>query len=525
MRLKMIERIKNVFSAESKDVFKDTIAVSLIIGIIAHAYIYINSVYGHDSLSVAFDRVYQSASGTRWFQDVLYNLTNFTNAPWLAGLICMLILSVSSYEIVDLFKVKRYISIFLISGIVITNPTVIASNLYEFPFVFFFAIIFMITAIWIVERTDYLSMTTMLISVSFIALSLGTYAGYIAVYPTLVCLIVIRDIIGGKPFAENIKKIGVNVGLFVSGVALYYVIERLCLKFQKLEIPYYGTRDSLTAFVGIKAYVYGWYRGYIDFFNYVLGRTERFQYVPTVLTILLLAIGFVILAYYFIQIKGIANKILLAGIVIMLPLFVNFSYLATAGMLHYLFYFSFALVFVFCVVLSEKMLSSDFAFKCSLSGLAIVIAALFVWHGFVLSNSAYSKAENMYVRTVSICTRLLDDIEDVYTGDEEVILIGTIDMNDVFFNTEYSNVTNILGGLGHVDPNYNNMFAFGHKEKQFLQNIMGSSLEYYYCEDKKECVDTYISSSAFKSVVQEMPQYPCKGSVINVGEYIIVNLQ
>ena len=154
-----------------------------------------------------------------------------------------------------------------------------------------------------------------------------------------------------------------------------------------------------------------------------------------------------------------------------------------------------------------------------------MLSVLFVWYGFVLSNSAYAKVENMYVRTVSICTRLLDDIEDNYTGKEEVVLIGTIDMHDAFFNDGYSEVTDILGGLGYVNPNYNNMFAFGQKEIPFLKNIMGSSLDYYYCEDKNECIEKYVEEKAAQNEIIDMPQYPCKGSVINVGEYIIVNLQ
>lgn len=511
---------------------KESAFFSLLFILLAHAVIYLTPIYGHDNIVVAINRVHQSATGTRWLQDWFLEPVGFINSSWFNGIICSIILIIVTVQIIDVLEIRKRVLVFFAAGIIITNPTVINSNLYGWPFLFFFANLFMTSAVWILVRKDegkkHLAYDCL--AVLFVCFGCATYGGYIGVFPTLYSLKIVVDIMKGTDIRKSFISTIRGIIVFVFGVALYYVIERFALSIKGITaIEEYGTRNSVTHYIGINQYLYGVGRAYIDFVNYLLGRTHRFGYVPSLLSILCILVGIISFCYYCYEKKVKKQSLVFLFIIAILePMLVNLIYVAAAGFAHTLMLFTFAIVYVFCIKLFEMgFCNTDICAKKKniLCSAGMIVFALFVYYGTFLSNVAYTRAENMYTRTLSICTRLLDRIEMNYTGNEDVVLIGTIDMYSDYFNSTESESLNILYGMTYIDPYYNNSFAFGGKEITYLTNIMGSGLKYTQYSNVVEAVDEMQNiSDEEKKAIKQMQPFPQKDSVIKMGDHIMVLL-
>lgn len=532
----MIEKIKNyiLHDCSDEEAKKTSLLFSFIFIVLSHTVIYVTPLYGHDNIVIAMDRVHQSATGTRWLQDWFLEMVGFVNSTWFNGLICIALLIIITVQIIDVFDVRKRIFIILSAGLIITNPTIINSNLYGWPFLFFFACSFMTSAAWIMLKMNGKVSKIAIYGMAILLICFGcaTYGGYIAVFPTLLSLKILLDILTGKEFKENISNTVKGVVLFIAGVALYYAIERVSLKILGVaSIEEYGTRNSVTHFIGVQKYLYGVERAYFDFVNYLIGRTDRFGYVPSILSLACVAVACFSLVYIVYKNRnGIskANLFFVLFIIVLEPMLVNLIYVAAAGFAHALMFFSFVLVYVFAIKISEIALSNyctNGVTKKVLFSASVIITTLLVYYGIFLSNVAYTRAENCYTRTVSICTRLLDRIEMNYTGSEDVILIGTIDMHSNYFKSEESDSLSMLYGMTYVDPMYNNSFAFGGKEITYLTQIMGSGLEYHSFDNKKNTVSQLEGlNSIEKEKIEKMSVFPMENSVINIGNHVIVCL-
>lgn len=520
---KTSEYVKN--NERLKTSFISTYVMSLI----TNAFIYLNPVYAHDSCSLSTWPCYNSYTAARWFQSYLYNITDWTNATWLSGLLSTFFMFIAVYEIIVCIDIKKNINIWLVAALCVTDATAIATNLYGEQYVIFAALLFgCVSARMMISSNIRNRFIRSIIIILLACLCAATYGVYFAVIPTLVLMSLVIDIFRSKSSKQVVSNGLLCLAQMFAGLLLYFIILQLFLKKGSQGLQHYYGEDNLskasTSLSGLK-YVPEVYKNFV---KYYLGM-KPYRFVPTILSVLIvIATLFLMVIVFYTKRNSIANKktniIVMIIIAILFPIAVELEIIVTNNGVHYLMYFANVFVYIAAVKMIE-VISDDVQTKCVLikivNSTLLTSICIFVCYGVVIANEAYTHVENMYERELSISTRILNDIEDNYTGNEDVVIVGKIDYDDTYFKSNYQNMTK-LTDLGIADPKFANGFTYGGNMVAILRDIMGSNLRYIDCPDEGQLNACNELSEQEKKEILDMPLYPIKGSIKKMGKHIVV---
>ena len=187
-------------SKKIKKEWKIAILSTIVIGIITHLYIMVNVIPNHDSLY----NIYATQNITklgRWFLQYACGLSSYYSLPWVIGSISIVLISITSAIIVELFGVKKKLNIILLSGILVTFPTIASSFTYMYTMDgYMFALMFSALAVLLSYKYKY----GFLLGAILICLSLGIYQSYVSVAILLCILKIMLSIINGNSKKELI---------------------------------------------------------------------------------------------------------------------------------------------------------------------------------------------------------------------------------------------------------------------------------------------------------------------------------
>ncbi len=495
---------------EEWDRLKACLIPTFVIGLIAHAYGFLHNIFAHDSLN-AF---YADATEEKWkialgrflvpvFRKILVGPVAL---PWVIGLISLLFISVSMYFITKMFDVdyNRKLPIILIAGVMVTNVTItsgVSTYIYELHFDML-ALLFSCLAAYLWSKYDKVGWYAL--SSLLLAMSVALYQSYFEVFVILLILFSVVRLLDGDKFADVFKKIFKGFIVTAAGMGVYFVSNKVVFLITGIEPQVRTSTFNISA------------KSILTMFK----RIGKFYLEPAsvystvlfgVINALLLAlvVVFIIICMKKLGKGNVKEKLLVAllGIIAL----ISIDIIAVTGTkVHDLMVYSFWILFTFPIILifSDRG-SNTKIFK----PICAVLVILILWNNILISNTAYIKRDNEQAGTLSVMTRVIDDLEDrddYVVGKSEIIFVGKIDVFEK--SEEYMPLSGMEGvRFGVIKGSYEDEWYYNSYQayfKYFLDYPLNYSDKVF--TDKKE--------------VAEMPCYPSDGYIQNIDGVLVVKL-
>lgn len=506
---------------EKREQIKYTVIVSMLIALLTHGYRFFNSIYTHDSLLmiVQNDNAWQISLG-RFFQPFIILLRGNITSGWLVGFLAAIWWTLAVLIIVIYFDLKNKVVITLISGIMISNLTVINGNAAFLPWVDIFGLALVVSLIGIFLASDD-NIAKNGIGILLLTVSLGLYQAYIEVAITIAIIILICELAKG----ERIKCIAIKAAkMLACGVAaggLYFLLWKVSQKCFGIWTSTGNNGFAHTGDFGGKGLFDFIGEAYRYFFSILFNDVQfsTFSQGSKIWEVvgkasLLLTIAFII---YSIVLNSIINKPPVINVILqfillaIFPLGANCVYILDKGIHHTLMNYSFYLIYVFALILWEKkheVIANEMK-KAKRIVPAIIVVAIFfvVWSNIVFANQIYQRIQLTEKATVSLFTRIVSDIEDeegYVPGETPVVFLGNFEDSPYLSNIQGFEQLNLYG-MGKTLATYNGL------EEAVLNYYINANINI-------QNVGQYTDE------MKKLPNYPAKDSIQFIEDCLVVKI-
>lgn len=474
---------------------------AVLLGLLIHMPMLVQDIPNHDGLdSMHFDQ--NMITSGRWFLTVACGISSYYTIPWLIGLLAMIYLGLASAVLVDFLEVKGMAAIVLISGLLVSFPSLASTFAYVFTMDGYMLALFLaILAVWLTKRKR-LGFVAGAVCLAF---SLGIYQAYLP-FAVLLCIYGILMIAMDKGELKDKLLQGLHylyMGIF--GVAGYFVILQILLKVQGKEMSsYHGGNSAGT--MGLAELLETVKKMYTDFFAFTLKGNvlinNGFSLLVVVLLVLLTAGVLLKLAAEKRWWKGPWLYILLLFLIFSLPVSTNIMLLISPevtyhALMRYQWVLYPILMVAFITGYGEKLQGSS-VWEWGI----LVTAGVLIWNFVVTDQIAYSNLQKKYEKTYAYCVRLLDRIEQTegYYQGIPIAMIGVV-------GEESYPETDITGAVTSnlIGMNSDGLLYTGSNYELFMKHYLGATLNILPPEAMAEM---YYSPE-----YREMESFPAKDSI------------
>lgn len=493
---------------------KITFFSSLIWGILAHLYTFTNKLPNHDDINSL--RGYGSGySSGRWFLaicgDFIKNMFGNYSLPWINGFLTIVLLGISACLFIKLFDIYDTLECILVSGIMITFPTV--TCLMNFMFTSYYygiAILLTFTACYLAIKSKY----GFVLALILIGCATGTYQSFFILAAGILLLYLIKDCMSKytstkEIFHESFK----FLLLLLTALLFYLIVNNLFLHIKQVELTDYQGINQMSV-ISLPEIWFGIKQTYSQFFQMLckdyLGITNtafiRFLLMATIL------LDFILGILWLLRSQNRFNKLFFILFIILFPASVNGIYIICprSPYIYALMFYSLILVWILPIILWNGVKNYPVTAKPQLNVifnwmLTICLGASILYFSRY-ANSVYLSMDFALTQAESYYTTLVTRIKSVtgYQDDLPVAYLGNIKDKTLYTSTQLFNGITVADGSRAIIGNYS--------WKKFLKTYLAFS--------PKEITDT----TAFSSMpeVQSMPCYPSDGSICKIDDVIIV---
>lgn len=437
---KQIKRYLNYLSnalKQNKKIIFCALISTFAWGTIAHGSFFLHNSFSHDSLN----ELVPSVMGNSWKIQLgrvfvpIYRLIlgEIVTTPWTIGLLSLFYIAIAVFLVAKIFKIKSRSIIVLISGIFVTNISVIsitATYIHDLDcYMFALALSVFAVYLWRKYKKGYLC------GAIPICFSLGLYQSFISVTITLIIISLIICLINEKEANKVIRNGIKGCVMLVGGGILYYVaIKVICfISGTPLLSGGYNSLDvasSTPILIFIKNIFAGWNNTFKQFFSQISIYPEFLFSVLNAIILVIIAIC-TIKALFSKELK-IKAKILLVVLVALLPISMNVVYALTNGMSHDLMHYAIWLTNLLALLMIVKSPTNSLKSALRSSLLMAVSGALLVilWSNTQVANIVYLKKDLEQKANLSLFTRIVQQIEDYpgyISGETPVVFVGKPD--------------------------------------------------------------------------------------------------
>lgn len=507
---------------------------TFVISMIAHAYAYFNSSFTTDRYRWFGHYTIRNLSGAamgKWFGQYLGFLNWNSYLPWLDGVIAIFYVSVSTYLICEVLDVKRTLSIWMTAGLIATDSCVIMANFYN-PEGFLLALVTACISVWFWHNSKLTVPVRFAGGAAFISLSLGTYGSYTTVAPTVVVLACMIMLIEGEDWRMVLKRGLEYIAEFLTGLGVYYAVQRLLLKIQDIEMLSYMNEDRLISGASFNEILYFIEIGYKNSVLRYLGDYRgKYRVMPQWMAITMLASGVLLVVILLIGNSEIHKKmgslILLTCLALVFPMSAGAIYVMAFGTVHSLMVFTYVILYVGFVKLVEMSTAdrtiTDWRGPMTgiLSMIMLACTVFVIYKGILVANMAYSRLDNLNNISNGIALRVLDRIESCegFEGNERICFVGDITDSDYFSRSRYedSDWIDLLNGIIAVDKSQANTFLYYTHLIMYMKENTEINLEIdYFDADQNTYSDVELRD------INAMPLFPADGSVCKFNDTVVV---
>ena len=490
-------------------------------GLAAHAYVFFHNTFSHDSLTefnaAVFGNDWKMQLGRVFVPAYRFLFRGDLNLPWLIGVLSLLFLYASVYLTIRIFHIHRNIILFLLGGIYAANLTVSAtaatyindldSNM--------MALLMAVLAVFLWKKLKYGYLWGMLP----LCLSLGLYQSYISTTITLVLLSLILRLLKGGEFKEVMQK-GIHAILMLIGGGLLYFV---AMKGMLLLSPVSLKEDNYNSVTGFLSLRLSALPGLIwkDYLRTVYRIVATPSAYPEWMVIgghvvLFLLAGILFWIMLWNRTKGRKERILAVVLLVIVPVAMNVAYILSGGMSHELMHFAFNLIYVFFLLLAERVEWNKLVFGIRIKKIAaaviVLMTLMILWGNVRLANTLYLKKNMEYDANMVFFTGVVDRMEmteGYRAGDTQVVFVElpVIQLTDA---PGFEKVNTIAGMWKNYVPNGTDPWSYQAYFKYVLLNpaMMAEQAVWSRMQDDPR--------------VLAMPVYPAEGSVAMIDDVLVV---
>lgn len=347
-----------------------------VFGIAAHAYAFLNPLFSHDSMTAlvadAAETRHKITLG-RFLVPLYRGMTHGSfSQPWLIGLFALMWISLSVWLTVRMLRLNGMPAIALCAGLFTANVTVTAMTatyIYELDADMFA----LLTAVLAAYCWHGNSKKGLIVGMLLTAATLALYQSYISVTITLIIILCILDILNCRRSSGEILVRGLKGVLMLAvGAAGYLVLIKsvTVISGVSLSTDKYNSLTNMSHLLEspLPGQLVGMYVHFAETFcDYALQYSGYPRILMLAVHVLLLAIALPACLRILISRRiKVVGKLMLAGLVILLPAAMNFSHFLLGGshsLMHYAFIFVYLLILL--VVLHDADLRKAEKPACS----------------------------------------------------------------------------------------------------------------------------------------------------------------
>ena len=501
------------FTREQKIAFLST----FLIGFFCHLFIFTNSMYNNDDIRNLYVNQDRTDLG-RWFLTYTAGISSFFSLPVVNGLLSLLFLGFTAMVLVHIFHIRKNLSIVLISGILVSFPSVACIFSYMFTADAYFISCFLgVLSVYFVTRSKH--KYDWIIGAACLCFSVGIYQAYLTFILLLLLLFFLLALLQPQNYPD--KKLFTMIVQFIcmlgSGMFAYYLFLQIMLHIKQLNLSSYQGISQSGSFglYDIKERIVLAYKDFLHFFKpgQILSY-NNWMFSALIISVILLAVFFLTLYCKNIIYKNTLRNFLLLLCFIALPLCANTIYLISAEVnYHILMRHSWCLLFIAVIVLFEKT-----APHCQVSTQKLLEWAAFgatflvVWNYILLSNIAYFNMNFRYEKTYALCIKIMDRIEqsEDYDNHRRMAFIGNY--SKTYKMDAVSDLLEPMAGMkgARVFDSSSRCYL------PFFQNCLGEDIEVVTPEEE----DALRATPEF----QEMPYFPKEGSIGVINDVTVIKL-
>lgn len=490
---------------------------TFLIGFFCHLFIFTNSMYNNDDIRNLYVNQDRTDLG-RWLLTYVAGISSFFSLPVINGILSLLFLALTSAVLVHVFQLKNKCSVILISGLLVSFPSVACTFSYMFTADAYFISCFLsVLSVYFVTKTDR--------KYSWIAGAVclcGSVSIYQAYLPFVLLLLLLFFLLALLQPEDNSDRTIFHLLLryilmLFSGMGAYYAFLMAALRIKQITLSsYQGISQSGTfgfhelinrSFLVIRDFILFFKPGSILAFN-------DWMLLSLFVCLVMLAVFFLTLYCKNKVYTSPVRNIFLLLCFLALPFCANTIYLISSDLnYHMLMRHSWCLLFIAVTIFYEK--AAPF-YTLNRQRLLewISFAALFlvVWNYILLSNIAYFNMNFRYEKTYALCIKIVDRLEqsEDYDSHRPIAFIGNYSKT-----YKMEAVTDLLEPMTGMKG----ARVFGGTSRAYLpffQNCLGEDIE----------VVTPEEEAALKATpeFQEMPRFPHDGSIRVIDGVTVIKL-
>jgi len=490
--------VDNITAAVRRN--KAPLLSALLFSLAAYMFVFTNKLLNLDEVAGLFGKGETLSSG-RWALWLSSFIFPDYSMPWINGLLCVMMLSVSAAIITAVLKIENPVYQVLFAGLFVTFPSQIITFSYMFTCApYALAVLMAVLSVYLTLKGGSVNY---IFAAIFLCLSLGIYQAYITVTASLYVVYFIREVMyTDLSVREILKKGALCIANMLLALVLYFIINKLVMRFAVTE---YNSYASAAMNSEIKSLLSGLRVAFTAFFGYFY--KGYYHLAPTkfsmALHIVCLAVSVIMSVMWIVKSRDKGRKILLAALLAVFPISVNCIYIISSQR-HTLMLLGFSSVYLLMICIAGAVKENK------LKKVLTVCLALALVCNIFYSNRIYLKMKLEYEEAYSFYSTLISRVKSTegYDADTMLIINGDADEKNLVYKSNEIDTSDIVGlmeGLLNIYSRYD-------------------FIKYYVGYDYNPIDwDGWAELDAMDEV-NKMPLYPFDGSVRKFGDYMVVHL-
>ena len=412
-------------------------------------------------------------------------LKSYLSIPIIDLSISFILISISTYLLIDLFEIKDKMNKMFIILMMVISPIISATLLFHYCSIgYLISLLCSILSIYLFYKLDSKVLKN-IIPIILIIVSLSMYQAYLSVITTLFVLYNIKLILNKK---YNYKDVVNYLILLFIGVITYFVLMKISLIVFHIDMSNYSDADKIgiNTILNIPSKIIDSYKLTFDFYfkDNIIKNSYFHNYIFNS-TLFILMIIFIIKNIIKNKIKTI-HIILISILIILLPVFLNsVIFVVNDVKLQLLMSMSYILIYIFILSFDTSNI-----YKYIL----LIVLGILLRNYYIQDQATYLSLENTYN---SYNTVIGDAISNNY--DKKFMIIGNISNNDELYKMNYG----FISDDGIFWDEYN------------LRKLAFCKYVYYYYGINVEFVDLDTYNELINDRYDEVINYKDEIIVIN----------
>lgn len=508
----MGSEIARLYKEKCKREWKTAFLWAFIGFLIIHIYKFTNNLPNHDTLSSFYSPQDMTVSG-RWFLQYVCGISSYFDLPWLNGILSAFYLGITALLVVELLDIRNPFVIALSALILVASPSTTETLFFGFTADGYF-LGMLLSAFAALLSCKGNRLWHWAGAGVCLCISCAIYQSYVTFAAVLCILYLVLRLINEEiSIGASWRWIGKHVLTYGISLAAYYAIWKLILSVSgQAATDYQGISEvgkiSLSMILG----------GFVKSIRNILIYYLEWNVLEHPITVYgMLNIVFCIVLVSILVVVVVKAKLyrlparlgmILLCLVASVPVISIWSFVSGSIQYHAMMLHGICLFYIFALILFDKWVDTK---RSTLFGLFLSVV---VFNFAVMANISYFYLEKCYEKTEYMGHRMMEQIDDLWYGEQEITgiaFIGSRDMAVTISDTPPGSRIHMLSASIEADFLYDHAHAYNWLQEKYGMDIPSASVA------QREYLETHEK-------IQEMGTWPAKSSVSIIDGILVIKL-